>query len=178
MYVGHLAIGLAIKSKFPKVPTLPIMLGVGFLDIIDGLLIMLGLNHVTPNLQAGPYLFFDLTFINWDHSLVMAVILSIVWALFFRKDKRVALIAGFACFSHWLADWPMHNMDLALYPYSAEHMGYGENGVLVHGFLRVCLALHSFFMHGETLAENIFPSYGQLSCWLSAFFNFLHGYRQ
>lgn len=87
MYVGHLAIGLAIKSKFPTVPTLPIMLGVGFLDIIDGLLIMLGLNHVTPNLQAGPYLFFDLTFIDWDHSLVMAVILSIVWALFLGKTN-------------------------------------------------------------------------------------------
>lgn len=125
MYVGHLAIGLAIKSKFPKIPALPLMLGVGFLDIIDGLLIIFGIDHVTANLKSGPYLFFDLTFIDWDHSLLMAVILSVIWALFFIKNKKVALIAGLACFSHWLADWPMHNMDLALYPHAAEHMGYG-----------------------------------------------------
>ena len=36
MYVGHFAIGVAIKSVSPKTPTLPIMLGVGFMDIVDG----------------------------------------------------------------------------------------------------------------------------------------------
>ena len=179
MYVGHLAIGLAIKSKFPKVPTLPIMLGVGFLDIIDGLLIMLGLNHVTPNLQAGPYLFFDLTFIDWDHSLVMAVILSIVWALFFMKDKRVAFIAGFACFSHWLADWPMHNMDLALYPYSAEHMGYGLWGKwgtgswIFEGLFSLALIFYAWRNFGREHISILWPtvllviSFFQLSPWLS-----------
>lgn len=130
MYVGHLAIGLAIKSKFPKIPALPIMLGVGFLDIIDGLLIMLGINHVTGNLNSGPYLYFDLTFIDWDHSLLMAIILSVVWGMFFIKDKKVAIVAGLACFSHWIADWPMHNLDLALYPYSIQHYGYGLWGKL------------------------------------------------
>lgn len=130
MYIGHIAIGLAIKSKFPDIPSLPIMLGVGFLDVIDGLLIMLGLNHVTANLNSGPYLYFDLTFIDWDHSLLMAVILSVVWGLFFIKDQKVAFFAGLSCFSHWLSDWPMHNLDLALYPYSIEHFGYGLWGKL------------------------------------------------
>lgn len=125
MYVGHLAIGLAIKSKFPNIPALPIMLGVGLLDIVDGLFVMLGIDQVKANLNAGPYLFFDLTFIDWDHSLLMAIILSLLWSLVFIKNKQVALIAGLACFSHWLADLPMHNMDLALYPHAIEHMGYG-----------------------------------------------------
>lgn len=125
MYVGHLAIGLAIKSKFPNIPALPIMLGVGLLDIVDGLFVMLGIDQVKANLNAGPYLFFDLTFIDWDHSLLMAIILSLLWSLVFIKNKQVALMAGLACFSHWLADLPMHNMDLALYPHAIEHMGYG-----------------------------------------------------
>jgi hypothetical protein len=49
------------------------------------------------------------------------------------KDKKVALFAGLAVFSHFLADWPMHNNDLALYPFSVEHLGYdlwGKLGVI------------------------------------------------
>lgn len=130
MYVGHFAIGLALKARFPKIPTLPLLMGVGFLDILDGLFIILGWNHVTPNLLAGPYLFFDLTFIDWDHSLAAALLWSCVWGAFFLNDKRVAAFAFLACFSHFLADWPMHNADLALYPFSATHLGMGMWGKL------------------------------------------------
>lgn len=42
MYVGHFAIGLAIKARHPEIPALPILLGVGFLDILDGLFIIVG----------------------------------------------------------------------------------------------------------------------------------------
>ena len=130
MYVGHFAIGLALKARYPKIPTLPIFMGVGFLDLLDGIFIMLGFNTVTPNLGSGPYLFFDLTFIDWDHSLLAAVIWSAVWGALFLKDRRVAFIAALAAFSHFLADWPMHNSDLALFPHSVEHLGYGLWGKL------------------------------------------------
>src|SRR6516165_1222410 len=130
MYVGHFAIGVAIKSVSPKTPTLPIMLGVGLMDIVDGLLIVAGVDRVTPNLNSGPYLFFALTFIDWDHSFLMAIVLSLVWAALFWNDKRTAGIAALAVFSHFLADWPLHNHDLALYPYSEEHLGYGLWGKL------------------------------------------------
>lgn len=130
MFAGHLAIGLALKARFPKVPALPIMVGVCFLDILDGLFIALGWNQVTPDPQAGPYLFFDLTFIDWDHSLLAALVWSAVWGAFFLKDKRVALIAFVACISHFFADWPLHNGDLALFPHSQAHLGFGLWGKL------------------------------------------------
>lgn len=133
MYVGHFAIGLGIKVAMPKVPALPILVGAGFLDIIDGLLIIAGIDKVTPNLNAGPYLYFDLTFIDWDHSLLMAIILSLIWGAFFLKDRTVAAVAALACFSHFLADVPMHNADLALYPYAKAHLGYGLWGRLLTG---------------------------------------------
>jgi hypothetical protein len=56
MVVGHFAIGLAIKAKKPEVPAIPIMIGVGFLDIVCGFLLLAGLDRVTPNLSRGPYL--------------------------------------------------------------------------------------------------------------------------
>lgn len=130
MYVGHFAIGLALKARRPDVPTLPILLGVGFLDLIDGIFVMLGLDRVTANLQAGPFLFFDLTFIDWDHSLMTALVWSLVWAVAFLPEKRVASTAFLAAFSHFVLDWPMHNRDLALYPHSTVHFGLGLWGKL------------------------------------------------
>jgi hypothetical protein len=148
MYVGHFAIGMAIKSATPKTPTMPIMLGVAFMDIVNGLFVVAGVDRVTPNLNSGPYLFFDLTFIDWDHSLLMAVVLSLAWASLFWRDKRTAWVAGLAVFSHFLADWPLHNHDLALYPYSHAHLGYGLWGKLgTRSWLlegAFCLALIAF----------------------------------
>lgn len=125
MYAGHLAAGIAIKSYAPRVKAWPILLGVGWLDLVNGLLVIAGVEKVTPNLAAGPYLFFDLTFVDWDHSLLMAAILSVLWGAFFWRDRATALLAGLASFSHFLLDWPMHNADLALYPFSATELGYG-----------------------------------------------------
>jgi hypothetical protein len=150
MYVGHFAIALALKAKFPKTPTLPLLLGVGFLDLLDGIFIVAGFNTVTANLQAGPYLFFDLTFIDWDHSLVAAVLWSVVWAMFFIKDKRVAALAFVAAFSHFIADWPMHNADLALFPYSEQHFGLGAWGKLgtlswvLEGLFAAALVIYAY----------------------------------
>lgn len=131
MYLGHFAIGFALKALMPSINSLPILMGVGFLDVIDGILIFLGIEKTSPNLAAGPYLFFNLDFIDWDHSVLMAVVLSFVWATCFLPDLRVATAALVACFSHFLADLPMHNNDLALYPYSVEHLGYGLWGKLL-----------------------------------------------
>lgn len=125
MYVGHFALGLALKARFPKVPAVPLLIGVGFLDIVNGLFVMLGLDRVTPDPSAGPYLFFDLTFIDWDHSLAAALMWSALWAWFFRTDRRVAALAFVAAFSHFPADWLMHNGDLALFPYAETRLGLG-----------------------------------------------------
>lgn len=127
MFVGHLAIGLAITASAPRTPALPIMVGVGVIDIVDGLLTVIGVDRIVPNLTAGPYLFFDLVFIDWDHSLLMALVLSLVWgALFLRRHGlATAAIAAAAAASHWLADLPVHDADLAAYPYAAAHFGFG-----------------------------------------------------
>lgn len=179
MYVGHLAIGLALKARYPQIPTLPILLGVGFLDILDGLFIVLGWNQVTPNLLAGPYLFFDLTFIDWDHSLLAALLWSAVWGCLFLKDKRVALMAFVASFSHFVADWPMHNSDLALFPYSVAHLGFGLWGKLgtlswvLEGAFVAVLAAYAWIASARRGVSLLWPcvvlalSFVNLSPWLS-----------
>lgn len=90
---------------------------------------MTGANKVTPNPKASPNLFFELTFIDWDHSLVMAIFWSLLWGLicwrFYQKNKKIGIVAAIASFSHFLLDLPVHNADLALYPYSKIKLGFG-----------------------------------------------------
>jgi hypothetical protein len=179
VYVGHYAIGLAIKARRPEVPALPILLGVGFIDILDGLFVMAGIDRMTPNLAAGPYLFFDLTFIDWDHSLLMAIFWSLVWGACFLKDRSVALVAALAALSHFVADWPVHNRDLAWFPYSANHMGLGLWGRLgtgawvLEGLFAAALvsyAWRSSARRGVSLvwpAVLLFVLFMQLSPWFS-----------
>ena len=179
MYTGHFAIGMAIKARVPKTPALPILLGVGFLDVLNGLFILAGWDHVTPNPRSGPYLFFDLSFVDWDHSLLMAVLWSLIWGALFLKDKHVALVAALAVFSHFIADWPVHNHDLAIYPHSGLHLGWGLWGRLgtvswiLEGFFVLTLLAYSWRAQAKRGVSMLWPSvliaalFVNLSPWLS-----------
>jgi len=126
MYAGHFAIGLALQSRIPRQPAWPVLLGVGLLDMLNGLFIVLGWDQVSPNLAAGPYLYFDLRFIDWDHSLLAAGLWCGAWGLLcWRRSRALAAWGLVAALSHWVADWPVHNHDLALFPYAEQHVGAG-----------------------------------------------------
>jgi hypothetical protein len=149
MYVGHFATSLILAALFPSVPTAATIVGGTWLDLLDGIFTIVGINRVRANLSAGPYLFFDLVFIDWDHSLLMALILSIVWGAFYAHQGSTAAAVAFAAsFAHWLCDVPFHNLDLAAYPYSEKHYGWGwwgrflTNAWVIEGvFSAVCIAV-------------------------------------
>ncbi|WP_166143351.1 hypothetical protein [Methylosinus sp. RM1] len=179
MYVGHFALGLLIIAKAPRVKPLPILLGVGLLDIVNGLAVMTAIDHVTPNLASGPYLYFDLTFIDWDHSLLMAIILSVLWGSLFYRDTRLALLAGVASFSHFLLDLPLHNGDLALYPHAERHLGgglwasLGIGSWLLEGVFSTLLVVWAWRLAARRGVSLAWPAvflaalFIQLSPWLS-----------
>lgn len=124
MYAGHYAAGLAIKAAQPKAPTWALLLGVGFLDVLFGIFVMLGVERVTvtPGVSPG----FSLDFIDWSHSLTMSLVwAALVASVFWRNGRAVTLAVGFAVFSHFLLDLPMHPADLALWPHSSVHVGIG-----------------------------------------------------
>lgn len=140
MYAGHFAAALALKAKEPEAPTWGLLLGVGLLDLLFGPFVLLGIERVsvTPSVSPG----FSLDHIDWSHSLAM----SLVWAglfgvLFFRRDRRVAAVMAIAAFSHFVLDLPMHPPDLALWPGSAVHFGFGLWRALPTGWWFVELAL-------------------------------------
>jgi len=130
MYFGHYALAAAIRAKKPGLPLVPVVVGVGLLDILNAIFVLVGIETVKPDPAALPYIYFDLSFVDWDHSLLMAGVWSVLWAAIFLRRRGVALLAGLAVFSHFLLDWPMHGPDLALFPHSTRHLGLGLWGRL------------------------------------------------
>lgn len=179
MYVAHLAIGVALKARFPQVPAAPIMIGVGLMDILNGIFIMLGIDRISANPEALPFLFFDLDFVDWDHSLLMSLVIAAIWGGFFFRNRTVALVAGASVFLHWLSDWPVHNYDLALYPHSDIHFGWGlweKWGVyawLLEGVLTAALAWYAWRRYAAVGERIVWPCalllllFIQCSPWLS-----------
>lgn len=124
MYAGHFASALAIKANRPKTPTWALLVGVGLLDILFGPFVLLGIERA--KLTPGQGIGFSLTYIDWSHSLAMALVWSALFALpFLKRGRDVALTCGFAVFSHYLLDLTVHPPDLALWPGSRIHLGLG-----------------------------------------------------
>lgn len=159
MYAGHFAAGLALKAKKPEAPAWGILLGIGLLDLLFGPFVILGIERVslTPGIAPG----FRLDFIDWSHSLVMAVVWSFLFgALFLRWGRPVAAVMAAAVFSHFLLDLPMHPPDLALWPGSAAHLGLGLWRALPTGWWFVELAFVMAAGAYYVLASRACPTFG------------------
>jgi len=140
VYVGHFAAGLALKGAQPKAPTWGLLLGVGLLDILFGPFVLLGIERatLTPGVSPG----FSLDYIDWSHSLAMSLLWAVLFAIpFLKMGKSIAAVMGFAVFSHFLMDIPMHPPDLALWPGSSVHIGLGLWKILPNGWWFVELAI-------------------------------------
>ena len=124
MYAGHFAAALAMKAREPRAPTWGLLLGAGFVDVLFGVFVVLGVEQttITPGEAPG----FRLDFIDWSHSMAMSALWAVVFGLMFlRRGKIVALWCGLAVFSHFVLDVLMHPRDLALWPHSTTHVGLG-----------------------------------------------------
>ncbi len=124
MYAGHLAAGLAIKARVPATPTAAVLLGAGWLDLVHGVLVAVGVEHARPD--PSKFLGWDLYDMPWTHSFAAAVGWSLLAVgVFWRRGRAVALAIGLAVLSHWLLDLPMHEHDLPLAPGSSVMLGAG-----------------------------------------------------
>jgi len=123
VYAGHFALGLALKARTPRAPTWAILLGTGFLDVLFGIFVLLGIERTTMTPGRSPG--FTLDFIDWSHSFAMALVWAGLYAAaFVKRGRTIALVLGFAVFSHFLLDLPMHPHDLTLWPGSSTHLGF------------------------------------------------------
>ena len=107
MYAGHFAAGLILKTQEPRVPTWVLLIGTGFLDILFGVFVPMGIERATMVPGSSPG--FRLDYIDWSHSLVMSIVWALTFGAFFlKRGTRIAVFAGAAVFSHFVLDVFMH----------------------------------------------------------------------
>jgi len=128
MFIGHFALGFALKRAAPKTNLGWLIASVEFLDLVWPILVLAGVERV--EIDPGNTVFTPLNFVYYpySHSLAGAVVLSILFGgVYFAisKYKRGALIVAAGVLSHWFLDLIVHRPDLQLYPGSSERFGLG-----------------------------------------------------
>ena len=132
MFVGHYSVAFACRTERNKIPLWVLFVAVQFLDYIWATLVLLGIEklRVIKGFTAGSML--DSYFHPYSHSLITAVIWSVIAALVYKGvcgrhpfdsaqgrlsqyNKSAPLIIGLAVFSHWILDLIAHPRDLAIY---------------------------------------------------------------
>lgn len=132
MYQGHFAAALLIKALAgPSIPAWPILFGSSILDIIGGLDGFLGLDIIQPDKSAGPYMYSNFIFIDWEHSVLMMLVWSCVFGwvgchILGGFSKEAAMLGAASSVVHWLMDTlVIAPSGLTLYPHGTYHFGLG-----------------------------------------------------
>jgi hypothetical protein len=133
MFVGHYSVAFACRTERNKIPLWVLFVAVQFLDYIWATLVLLGIEklRVIKGFTEGSML--DSYFHPYSHSLITAVIWSVVAAFVYRTicsrhgchySKSAPSIIGLAVFSHWILDLIAHPRDLAIYD-NTWKVGFG-----------------------------------------------------
>jgi membrane-bound metal-dependent hydrolase YbcI (DUF457 family) len=128
VFIGHYAVGFASKKLAPRTSLAWFVAGATLLDLLFPLFVILGWESAHFVEGPTPFLRISLDDYPWSHSLLMAAVWSVVFALgcwAVTRTGRAALVAGLAVFSHWILDLLTHGPDLPLYPGGTARVGLG-----------------------------------------------------
>lgn len=128
MFLGHFALGLALKRVEPNVSLATAFLAGQLADTLWPVLVLAGVEHVTiaPGDTAVTPLRFDSY--PWSHSLLTLALLGALFgAVYFARTRRgrAAVLLGGLVASHWVLDFVAHKPDMPLTPWSSEKLGLG-----------------------------------------------------
>jgi membrane-bound metal-dependent hydrolase YbcI (DUF457 family) len=119
MFIGHIAVGMAGRSRTPRVSLGTWMLAVQWLDLVWPLLLLTGLEHV--RIDPGNTALTPLDF--YDYPITHSLVAVVGWAALFggvfyarRRDLVGAAMLGAGVASHWFLDALTHRPDLPLWP--------------------------------------------------------------
>jgi hypothetical protein len=133
MFVGHYSVAFACRTERNRISLWVLFVAVQFLDYIWATLVLLGIEklRVIKGFTADSML--DSYFHPYSHSLITAMIWSVVAAFVYRTvcsrhgrdyNKSAPLIIGLAVFWHWILDLVAHLRDLPIYDNTAK-VGFG-----------------------------------------------------
>lgn len=110
MFVGHLGVGLALRTFEPRLNAGVLVFAALFSDVVLGVLVLVGVEQVHVPADFATLRYQTFTF-PWSHSLVA----SMAWSTLafgishkVHKDARCAAFVTAAVFSHFLLDVVEH----------------------------------------------------------------------
>src|SRR5256712_3791919 len=130
MFVGHYSVAFAARTERNKIPLWGLFVAVQLLDFLWAPFVLLGIEKVRIVLGITATSPLDLYYMPYTHSLVGALVWSMLAALVYklvrgaRASSSAALIVALAVFSHWILDLIVHRPDLAIYDDTLK-VGFG-----------------------------------------------------
>src|SRR5712664_1029180 len=129
MLIGHFAVAFGAKNVAPRTSVATLIAAAQLLDLLWPILVLLGIEtvRIDPG-AASPFLRPRFVHYPWTHSLLMAVVWGIAFALVYRAKTgyaRGAAAVGALVVSHWVLDWIVHRPDLQLAPGVDARVGLG-----------------------------------------------------
>lgn len=128
MFIGHYALALGAKRAAPRTSLGVLFAAAQLVDLIWPILLLVGVERVTPAPGAAPFLRLDFTWYPWTHSLVMALVWAVVAGgayLALTRYRTGAVVVAALVASHWLLDYVVHVPDLPLVPGGSARFGLG-----------------------------------------------------
>jgi len=130
VFVGHYGVAFLVKRFEKQIPLWQLFLAVQFVDVLWCVFILLGVEKARITQDYRGSLPLDLSYMPFTHSLIAAIVWSIVAYLAYRSfasktgpsAHRASVLVALAVLSHWVGDLIVHRPDLPLYD-DAHKMG-------------------------------------------------------
>lgn len=133
MFIGHIGVGLALKKAEPKLNLGALIFASLLLDVLLGVFILTGLEHVSAPENYDQLHYLHFTF-PYSHSLLAGIVWSLIafgvtFALWTENRPQSKLTAASTVFAavilHWICDWIEHPPQLPLSIANSKLLGLG-----------------------------------------------------
>jgi len=166
MFIGHYAVGFALKATEKKSSLAVLFIAVQFIDILFFPLALLGIEkfNLIENYTASTH--FQLEYMPYSHSLVGVFFWSLLvflgWRLIKQNGIKVASVVAAAILSHWLLDLIVHTPDLPLLTDDSPKYGFGLwNSALLTYLLEAFLIIGGLLLYMRvTKGSSLIGKYG------------------
>jgi hypothetical protein len=127
MFIGHYGVSFAVKRFAPPTSLGVLFLAVQLLDVLFANFVLAGVEHLRVVPGFTEYNAYALYYMRYTHSLVCALGWSVLAGLLASAigGRKAAPWIGFAVFSHFLLDVPMHTPDMPIFGNNSAKIGLG-----------------------------------------------------
>jgi hypothetical protein len=119
MFIGHFAVGFAVKKFAPRTSMAALLAAALFLDILWPIFLLLGWEQARIDPGNTRFTPLDLCNFPWSHSLLISIVWATAFALIYHRlehYKPGTIAIWLLVVSHWILDWITHRPDMPLYP--------------------------------------------------------------